>query len=137
MKISTKYLAVMLLLSIVIFASGCVNNNVNNTNNSSQNTSSPPMNTTNNSSAGSNITVLVSYQGTWNGTISDSSGNQTVEGDGNGRFNLGNQSSVSVNFQKLGNDSLQMEVDVLNGTNIIERQTTTSPQGNITISKNF
>ena len=95
------------------------------------------MNTTNNSSSTSNITVSVIYQGAWNGTISDSSGNRTVEGDGNGRFNLGNQSSISIDFQKLGNDSLQMEVDILNGTNIIERQTTTIPFGNITISKNF
>lgn len=145
MKNFTKYLAVIFLLFAVVLASGCVNNTNNTSENASttgnnspsQNTGVTPTNTTNNSSETSNITVVVSYQGTWNGTISDSSGNRTVEGDGNGRFNLGNQSSVSVNFQKLGNDSLQLEVDILNGNNVIERQTTTSPFGNITISRNF
>jgi hypothetical protein len=130
---------------MIISVSGCVNNNnstgnvsTGENNQPSKNTSSSPVNITNNSSLDSDIIVAVSYQGTWNGTISDNSGNRTVEGTGNRRFNLGNnQSSVSVNLQKLGNDSLQLRVDILNGTNVIERLTNSSPFGNVTISKNF
>lgn len=90
----------------------------------------------NNNSPNSGIIVTVSYQGTWNGTISDNSGNRTVQGTGNGRFNLGNsQNSIGANFQKLGNDNLQLRVQLLNGTNVIESQTNNEPFGTISISR--
>ena len=135
MQAFNKYLALMLLLILVIFASGCANNNNSPGNNSSaQNNPS----TQNNSSFNSDIVVTVSYQGTWNGTISDNSGNRTVQGTGNGRYNLGkNQTSITANFQKLGNDNLQLRVEILNGTSVIASQTNSNPFGSVSISRNF
>lgn len=120
---------------MVIFTSGCVNNS-----NSTGNNSSAQINpaTQNNSSLNSDIVIVVSYQGTWNGNISDISGNRTVQGTGNARYNLGkNQTSVTANFQKLGNDNLQLRVQLLNGTNVIESQTNSIPFGSVSINRNF
>jgi hypothetical protein len=127
-----KYLTVILFLIMVIVISGCVNNNSTGNNSSVQNNPSIQNNT-----SSSDITVVVSYQGTWNGTISDSSGNRTVQGSANGRFHLGNQTSITVNFQKLGNDDLPLLVEILNGTDVIESQSNSSPFGTVSITKKF
>ncbi len=129
-----KYLVLILFLILVILTSGCANNSNSNVNNQ---TSQNNVSMQNNNSINSGIIVTVSYQGTWNGTISDNSGNRTVQGTGNGRFNLGNnQKSVIVNFQKLGNNNLQLRVQLLNGTTVIESQTNSAPFGTVSISRN-
>lgn len=132
MKSYHKYLSIILILIIIILQSGCLNNG------NSNNSSAPNNNSNQNNTFNQGIIVAVSYQGTWNGTISDNTGNRTVEGTGNARYDLGfNQTSINVNFQKLGNDTLQLRVDILNGTNLIESQTNSEPFGNVTINRKF
>ncbi len=129
-----KYLSLILLFIMIIFASGCIDNNQNQNNNSTENNSPTQVN----EPLSSDISVAVSYQGTWNGTISDNSGNRTAQGNGNRRYNLGpNPGSVSASFQKLGNDNLQLRVEILNGTDVIESRTSQNPFGNVTITRNF
>lgn len=116
---------------MIVIISGCVTNNSTNSNSSAQNNSS-----TQNNPPNTDIIVVVSYQGTWNGTISDNSGNRTVQGTANGRFNLGkNQTSVNATFQKQGNDDLPLLVEILNGTDVIESQSNSNPFGTVSISR--
>ena len=135
MPFLNKYLAVMLFLIMVTVVSGCVNNSNSTVNNNS--TQSNPQ-TQNNDSIDQDIVITVSYQGTWNGTISDSAGTRTVQGTGDRRFNLGkNQTSIAANFQKLENDNLQFRVEILNGTTVIQSQTNNSPFGTISLNRTF
>ncbi len=122
----------------MIFASGCTNNQNNSTGNNtnqSQNTSQPSVN---NSSFASNVIVTVAYQGTWNGTISDSAGNRTVQGTSSNRYNLGpNPGTVSVTFQKTDNSTLPLLVQIVQGNKVIESQSTNKSLGVVSISHVF
>lgn len=82
--------------------------------------------------------VTVTYQGTWNGTISDNSGNRTVHGNANNNYNLGpNPGTVSVTFQKTNNSTLPLLVRIMQGNRVIESQSTNEPFGVVSISHIF
>ena len=82
--------------------------------------------------------VTVTYQGTWNGTISDNTGNRTVHGTSSNRYNLGsNPGTVSVTFQKTDNSTLPLLVQIMRGNNVIESQSTNESFGNVSISHVF
>lgn len=131
----SKYLSVVLIFLLVIFASGCTNTQNNSTTNQSPNTSQPG---TNNSSFASNVVVSVTYQGTWNGTISDKTGNRTVHGTSSNNYNLGsNPGTVSVTFKKTDNSTLPLLVKILQGNKIIESQSTNESFGVVSISHIF
>lgn len=116
--------------------SGCIDTN-NTTENTSQSPSTPPA-STNNSSFASDIVVKINYQGSWNGTISDNTGNRTVSGVANNNYNLGpNPGNVTVIVQKAGNNRLLLRVQILQGSNVIESQSTTVPRGTILINHQF
>lgn len=116
--------------------SGCIDTD-NTTENTTQPTNTPPTNT-NNSSFASDIVVKINYQGSWNGTISDNTGNRTVNGVANNNYNLGpNPGNVTVIVQKAGNNRLLLRVQILQGSNVIESQSTTVPRGTILINHQF
>lgn len=126
----------LFILILVILVSGCTNTN-NTTQNTTQSHNISP-NSTNNSSFASDIIVTIDYQGSWNGTISDSTGNRTVSGVANNNYNLGpNPGNVTVIVQKAGNNRLQLRVQILQGSNVIESQSTTVPRGTISINHLF
>ena len=134
----SKYLSVLFIFLLVIFASGCVNTQNNSTGNNTNQSPNTSQSGANNSSFASNIIVVVSYQGTWNGTISDNTGNKTVHGTANNRYNLGpNPGSVSVNFQKTDNSTLPLLVRIMQGNTVIESQSTNESFGVVSISHVF
>lgn len=131
----SKYLSVVLIFLLVIFASGCTNTQNNSTTNQSPNTS---QSSTNNSSFASNVIVSVAYQGTWNGTISDKTGNRTVHGTSSNRYNLGpNPGNVSITFQKTDNSTLPLLVQIIQGNKVVESQSTNASLGVVSISHIF
>ncbi len=126
----------LFIFILVILVSGCTNTN-NTTENTTQSPNTPPT-TTNNSSFASDIIVKINYQGSWNGTISDNIGNRTVNGVANNNYNLGpNPGNVTVIVRKAGNDNLRLSVQILNGSNVIESQSTTLPFGTVSITHLF
>ena len=131
----SKYLSVVLIFLLVIFASGCTNTQNNSTTNQSPNKSQSG---TNNSSFASNVVISVAYQGTWNGTISDKTGNRTVHGTSNNNYNLGsNPGTVSVTFKKTDNSTLPLLVQILQGNKVIESQSTNESFGVVSITHVF
>lgn len=133
----------MFIFILVVSASGCINIPSNNTgnNNQGQNTNQSP-NTSrqgeNNSSFATDIIVSVTYQGPWNGTISDNTGTRTVQGNADNRYNLGpNPGTVSVIFQKADNSTLPLLVQILRGSAVIESQNTNATQGFVSIRRVF
>lgn len=116
--------------------SGCTDTN-NTTENATQPTNTSQI-STNNSSFASDIVVKINYQGSWNGTISDNSGNRTVSGVANNNYNLGSDpGNVTVIVRKAGNNRLPLRVQILQGSNVIESQSTTVPLGTVLINHQF
>ncbi len=119
----------------MIFASGCVNTQNNSSTNQSPNAT--PSNT-NNSSFAPNVIVSVAYQGSWNGTISDNTGNRTVQGTSSNNYNLGpNPGTISVTFKKTDNSTLPLRVQIFQGNKVIESQNTNESFGTVSISHVF
>lgn len=138
MSKTSKYLTVIFIFLLVIFASGCVNTQNNSTGNNTNQSPNTSQSGANNSSFASNVVVTVTYQGTWNGTISDNSGNKTVHGTANNNYNLGpNPGTVSVTFQKTNNSTLPLLVRIMQGNRVIESQSTNEPFGVVSISHIF
>ena len=138
MSKTSKYLTVIFIFLLVIFASGCVNTQNNSTGNNTNQSPNTSQSGANNSSFASNVVVTVTYQGTWNGTISDNSGNRTVHGNANNNYNLGpNPGTVSVTFQKTNNSTLPLLVRIMQGNRVIESQSTNEPFGVVSISHIF
>lgn len=138
MSKTSKYLTVIFIFLLVIFASGCVNTQNNSTGNNTNQSPNTSQSGANNSSFASNVVVTVTYQGTWNGTISDNSGNRTVHGTANNNYNLGpNPGTVSVTFQKTNNSTLPLLVRIMQGNRVIESQSTNEPFGVVSISHIF
>ena len=82
--------------------------------------------------------VSVAYQGSWNGTISDNTGNRTVHGTSNNNYNLGqNPGTVSVTFRKTDNSTLTLRVQISRGNKVIESQSTNESHGTVSISHIF
>ena len=134
----SKCLSIIFIFLLVIFASGCVNTQNNSTGNNTNQSPNTSQSGANNSSFASDVIVTVAYQGTWNGTISDKTGNRTVHGTANNNYNLGpNPGSVSVNFQKTDNSTLPLRVRILQGNNVIESQSTNESLGVVSISHIF
>ncbi len=127
----------MLIFLLVIFASGCTNT-PGNTGNTSQGQNQPSNISSVNNSSAPDVVVAVTYQGAWNGTISDNTGNITANGNANNRYNLGpNPGMVSVTFQKTDNSTNFMLVQIIQGNNVIASQSTNASFGVVSISHVF
>ncbi len=130
----------MLIFLLVVSASGCLNLPNNSTGNNSQGQNASQSSNTSgvNNSSAPDVVVTVAYQGTWNGTISDNTGNITADGSANNRYNLGpNPGMVSVTFQKTDNSTNILLVQIIQGNSVVERQSTNDPFGVVSISHVF
>lgn len=130
----------MFIFLLVVSASGCINipDNLIGNNGQEQNATPSPNISANNSSFATDVVVTVAYQGSWNGTISDNIGNRTVQGVANGNYNLGpHPGTVSVTFQKTDNGTFPLLVRILQGSNVIESQSTNETNGSISITHVF
>jgi len=135
-----KYLSIIFIFLLVISASGCINPSNNSTGNNSQgqNANQSPNTPRINNTSAPNIIVTVAYQGSWTGNISDNTGNMTVHGTANNRYNLGpNPGTVAVTFQKTDNSTNVLSVQILQGNTVIESQSTNASFGVVSISRVF
>ncbi|MEN6553227.1 MAG: hypothetical protein ABFC34_10145 [Methanobacterium sp.] len=128
-----KKIAVCLiaLLILITFVSGCTSSNNSTANNSSaQNNSSMQTD--------QNVTLKINSDGSWNGTLTYKNGNQTINGTGNAKYNLGqNPGNVSVSVQKTNNNSGTITLQLFKGGNVTIYQSTTSNEGTVSLNYNF
>lgn len=117
---------VLAILVLIVFASGCTS--------SSNNTS------TNNSSyknqSNSNVTLQITSSGAWSGTYAYNNVSKYINGTGNANYNFGSSpGKVTVSLMNKGNGTLT--VQLLQGGNILQTQTTSNNQGTVNINQNF
>ena len=123
-KIGIGLIAVLIL---VIFASGCTSNNNSTGNNSSMQNNSTMQN--------NNIIVQINSDSSWNGTLSYNNGTQTITGNGNATYDLGqNPGNVKVTLQKTGGKTGTLTLQLLKGGNVVVKQSSTSTQGVVSLS---
>ncbi|MBZ2166641.1 Ig-like domain-containing protein [Methanobacterium spitsbergense] len=102
------------------------------------NQATTPQSTTPTSSSSSQVEISVSYSGPWTGAIADSTGTRSVEGTGPQKFPLGeNPGIVSTNFQKHDNGTGTLTVQILDGGNPVETQSTSAEFGVASVTHSF
>lgn len=73
------------------------------------------------------VKVVVNYNGSWNGTISDDTGTRTIEGTGDKTIDLGNISgSVDVRVDKKDNSSDTITASIVRGNKTVNSMKSTS-----------
>lgn len=78
----------------------------------------------------SNVKLVVNYNDSWNGTITDSSGTRTIEGSGDETIDLGSITGslrIIVEKKEPSNDTLT--ISLIRGDETINSQNTSVPSG--------
>ncbi|HEX7468126.1 MAG TPA: hypothetical protein VF324_06015 [Methanobacterium sp.] len=107
------------LLVLIVFISGCTSS-TNSSSNQSQ-----------------NVTVQLNSNSAWNGTITYSGADHNVSGTGNSTYNLGTAPGAVTIYLKNDNNTGNLTVQLIQGTNVIQNQSTSETQEVISISHNF
>jgi len=82
------------------------------------------------SSSDSSYQVRISYDGEWSGSIAGDGSSRTVDGSGTETFDVGGDPFiVSANAQKQNDGSGTLSVEILQGGEIIARQSTSASYG--------
>ena len=119
MKKNASIIGILSLLVLVVFVSGCTSSN-STTNQSSQ-----------------NVTVQITSNSPWNGTLTYSGADHNVNGTGNSNYNLGTSPGSVTIYLKNDNNTGNLTVQLLQGTNTIQTQSTSANQEVVSISHNF
>jgi len=119
LKKNASIIGILGLLVLVVFVSGCTSSN-----NSSSNQSQ-------------NVTVQINSNSAWNGTITYSGTDHNVNGTGNSTYNLGTAPGAVTIYLKNDNNTGNLTVQLIQGTKIIQNQSTSATQEVISISHNF
>ncbi|BDZ69557.1 hypothetical protein [Methanobacterium petrolearium] len=107
------------VLVLVVLASGCTSSSNNTSNQSS-----------------SNVTLQIYSNSTWIGDYGYKNGDMQINGTGNAKYNLGpNPGTVTVSLENNGTGTLT--VQLLQGGNVIQTQSTSDNQGVVNINKEF
>jgi hypothetical protein len=86
----------------------------------------------------SSVKLVVNYQGSWNGTITDSSGTRTIDGTGDKTIDLGNIiGSVKVQVQKKDTSSDTLTASLMRDDKNVSSMSTFAPNGDVTLSVHF
>lgn len=119
MKKNASIIGFLGLLILVVFVSGCTSSNNSTTNQSS------------------NVTVQITSNSPWNGTITYNGTDHKVNGTSNSTYNLGTSpGAVTIyldNINGAGNSTVQL----LQGDKVIQTQTASENQQTVSISHNF
>jgi predicted component of type VI protein secretion system len=107
------------LLVLVLFVSGCTSSN----------------NTTSNQT--SNVTVQITSNTPWNGTLTYNGTDHKINGTNNSNYNLGAAPGSVTIYLKNDNGTGNSTVQLLQGNTVIQTQTTSENQQTVTISHNF
>ncbi|MCK9152121.1 hypothetical protein [Methanobacterium alcaliphilum] len=80
----------------------------------------------------SSVKVAVDYPGSWNGTITDSSGTQTIEGTGNKTIDLGSiTGSLRVKVEKKDKGSDTLTVSAIRGDETVNSMNSSTGSGEL------
>lgn len=83
----------------------------------------------------SSVKVVVNYPGSWNGTITDSSGTRTIEGTGDKTIDLGGIiGSLKVQVQKKDTSSDTLTASIMRDDKNVTSLSTFAPNGDVTLS---
>ncbi len=107
------------LLVLVVLVSGCTSSN-----NSSSNQNQ-------------NVTVQINSNSAWNGTITNNGTDHNINGTGNSTYNLGTAPGAVTIYLKNDDNTGNSTVLLIQGTKIIQNQSTSVTQEVISISHNF
>jgi outer membrane lipoprotein-sorting protein len=119
MKKNASIIGFICLLVLVVFVSGCTSNN-----------------TTSNQSS-QDVIVQITSNSPWNGTLTYNGTEYNITGTKNKNYNLGpNPGHVAI-YLKKNNDTGNLTVQLLQGTNVIQTQSISSRQEVVSISHNF
>ena len=118
MKKNAIIIGILSLLVLVVFVSGCTSSN-------------------NTSNQTSNVTVQINSSTPWNGTITYSGTDHNINGTGNSNYNLGISPGAVTIYLKNDNGTGNSTVQLIQGNNVIQTQTTSVTQQTVTISHNF
>jgi uncharacterized protein YxeA len=114
-------IGIVSILILVVLASGCTSYNNNTTSNQSS----------------SNVTVQVSSNSSWNGTLAYNNGTHIINGNDSATYNLGPKpGAVTVSLEKTGSSGT-LTLQLLKGGNILQTQSTSATHGIVTISNTF
>jgi hypothetical protein len=119
MKKNAGIIGLLSLLVLVVFVSGCTSSN----------------NSTSNQS-GQNVIVQINSNSSWNGTITYNGSDHQLNGTGNSNYTLGSSPGAVTIYMK-NNNSGNLNVELLQGTKVIQNQSTSVDQEVVTISHNF
>jgi hypothetical protein len=121
MKKNSHIIGFITLLLLVVFMSGCTTTSNNTTSNQSN----------------QNVIVQITANSPWNGTLIYNGTNYKINGTKNQNYNLGKTpGDVNIYLNK-HNDTGNLTVQLLQGSNIIQTKTISSQQEFIDIKQNF
>lgn len=124
----------IVVLVLVIAASGCTSSNNSTNSPQSSNVQSNSGSASSGSSSGSSnaqsVSVVINYMGAWSGAITSPTGSQNIDGSGNKVINLGTVSgNVAVNAQKKDTSSDKITVSIQSGGKTVATQSSTAQYG--------
>ena len=104
-------------LVLIVLVSGCTSNNSSNQSNS-------------------NVTLQIMSNSSWVGDYAYTNGDMQINGTGNANYNLGpNPGKVTISIKNNGTGTLT--VQLLQGGNILQTQSTSDNQGIVNMNQNF
>jgi len=121
LKKNANIVGFIVLLILVVFVSGCTtSNNITSSNQSSK-----------------NVIIQIISDSSWNGTLTYNGIEYNITGTKNRNYNLGNNPGAVTIYLKTNNNTGNLTVQLLQGTNIIQTQNISSNQGFVNITHNF
>ena len=82
------------------------------------------------------VSIQISYSGSWTGSIGDENGQKSISGTGSRAYDMAGGIVTAV-IQK-GEDNTQvLTVEILEGDNVVETQSTSAAYGVVSVSHNF
>lgn len=82
------------------------------------------------------ISVKISYDGEWQGTVGTSEGTRTVQGSGTETFSIDSSASiVSANAQKMDDEGGELTVQIVVDGDVVAEQSTTAEYGVAQVSE--
>lgn len=82
------------------------------------------------------VSIEISYGGPWEGSIGDSDGQRSVSGNGPRSYDMSGGIVVAV-IQKSNDSTGTLTVQILEGDNAVETQSTSAAYGVVSVSHNF
>jgi hypothetical protein len=82
------------------------------------------------------ISIEISYSGPWTGSIGDEGGQRSISGTGARSYDMG-EGIITAVIQKSDDSTAVLTVQILEGDDAIEIQSTSAAYGVVSVSHNF